>query len=63
MQIDLTREDLMAIDNHKDFKKFLYSLHEESPIDDVTDLFYFYYDLEWYQHARVIIDFQIKEGL
>lgn len=61
--LDLTIEELLSIDDHRDFKKFLYSLHEEVGIKDVSDLFYFYYDVDWLKHCRVIIDFQIKEGL
>ena len=48
----------MLLEDASDFKKYLYSLHEEIDIYDTTDLYEFFYELGWQDHCKVCIEFK-----
>jgi hypothetical protein len=52
-------DDLMLLEDANDFKKYLYSLHEEIDIYDTTDLYEFFYKLGWQDHCKVCIEFKL----
>lgn len=58
MDYEVRIDDLMLLENASDFKKYLYSLHEEIDIYDTTDLYEFFYELGWQDHCKVCIEFK-----
>lgn len=57
MDYEVEIDDLMLLEHPSDFKKYLYSLHEEIDIYDTTELYEFFYGLGWQDHCKVCIEF------
>ena len=53
-----TEEELMLLEDSSDFSKFLYSLHEEIEIYDVTEMYEFYLEIGWLEHCMVLLEFE-----
>ena len=56
--LEFSEYELTLLDDASDFKKFLYSLHEEYDVYELNELIAFYKDLGWNDHVDVILEFE-----
>jgi hypothetical protein len=56
--LEFSEYELTLLDDASDFKKFLYSLHEEYDVYELNELITFYKDLGWNDHVDVILEFE-----
>ena len=56
--LEFSEYELTLLDDASDFKKFLYSLHEEYDVYELKELIAFYKDLGWNDHVDVILEFE-----
>lgn len=56
--IELEVESLLALENPKEFKKFLYSLHQEVDITEVDALKELYSNHRMWNHVEIIQEFE-----
>ena len=56
--LEFTEEELALLTDEKEFKIFLYSLHEEYDIYNVDELYEFYKQLRWFRHLKVLDQFK-----
>lgn len=57
-EVEFTESELLLLEEPIEFKRFLYSLHDEIDITDVDEVIVFYKDLGWEEHVDILIDFK-----
>lgn len=50
-------DDLILLEEPGEFKKWLYSLHQEIQITELEPLRFFYTSIEWLDHVKIIDEF------
>jgi hypothetical protein len=58
--IELQEWELELLEDANEFKKFLYSLHEEYELTEVDELYDYYFEKGWYDHCLIINEFETK---
>ena len=57
MEYEISVEDLLLLEEASEFEIYLYSLHEEIDIFDVSGVYNFYYEMGWHEHCKVCFEF------
>lgn len=55
---EILEDDLLLLESPLDFQKWLYSLHEEIDIYDISELIDFFLAKGWFAHVVVLNEFE-----
>jgi hypothetical protein len=58
--IILEEWELDLLEDADEFKKFLYSLHEEFELTELDERYDYYFDKGWHNHCMIINEFETK---